>query len=832
MELNGRTYSDVNLTLLDDLCAPVLLGHDFLKQHQSVSLEFGGKLPSLSVCGLIAASIDPPSLFSDLSPDCTPIQTKSRRHSEADEDFIDKEVARLLLEGVIVPSRSPWRAQVLVVPQGDKKRLVVDYAQTINRFTRLNAYPLPSITEMVEKISKYKVFSSIDLRSAYHQIPILEDEQKFTAFEASGQLFQFTRVPFGVTNGVACFQQVINDVIRAENLHSTYAYVDDITICGHSQEDHDTNLERFLRAAEKYGLTLNEGKCKFNQSSITILGHVIKKQEISPDPERMRPLLEMPAPCDANSLKRALGLLSYYSKWVSRFSEKLRPILDCKVFPLTSDAVTAFERLKTEISQASLHGIEDGVPFRVETDASAEGLAATLSQAGRPIAFFSRGLSSAERHHSSMEKEACAIVEAVRKWRHFLLGKHFVILTDQQAVRFMFDGKNKGKIKNEKILRWRLELSSFDFDISYREGRQNVVADALSRIPFASDCVAAVSDDDLVMLHDALCHPGVTRLWHAVRARNLPFSLDDVKMVLRRCRTCSEIKPKFVKRQGTLIKATRPFERLNVDFKGPLPSSSKNRFLFVVVDEYSRFPFAYPTRDVSAETALSCLYSLFSIFGLPDSIHSDRGSAFTSEMYQRALHERGVATNFSSAYNPRGNGQVERYNGVLWKNIQLALHARKLPVERWETVLSAALHSLRSLLCTATNKTPHERLFSFPRKATFGKSMPSWLLTSRSVLLRRPVMQSKYESLTETVELVHTNPEYARVKHADGHESTVSLRRLAPMGGDVAANDRELDEASGPTVEEPAEEPAGEQQLRRSTRIRSAPDRYDLSSYL
>ena len=165
LELKGRTYSNVSLSLLDDLCAPVLLGHDFLRQHESVSLEFGGKLPSLSVCGLIAASIDPPPLFSDLSPDCKPIQTKSRRHSEADQKFIEKEVARLLREGIIVPSRSPWRAQALVVTQGDKKRLVIDYAQTVNRFTRLNAYPLPGITDMVEKISKFKVFSSIDLSS-------------------------------------------------------------------------------------------------------------------------------------------------------------------------------------------------------------------------------------------------------------------------------------------------------------------------------------------------------------------------------------------------------------------------------------------------------------------------------------------------------------------------------------------------------------------------------------------------------------------------------------------------------------------------------------------
>ena len=825
MELNGRYYMDVSLLLFDNLCAPVLLGHDFLRRHAAISLEFGGQLPSLNVCGLAVASIEPPPLFSNLTPDCHPIQTRSRRHNESDQKFIDAEVERMLHEGIIIPSRSPWRAQVLVIEHGGKKRLVIDYSQTINRFTQLNAYPLPGITEMIEKISKFKVFSSIDLKSAYHQIPIREEERKFTAFEACGKLFQFSRVPFGVTNGVACFQQVINDIIRSENLRNTFAYVDDLTVCGNSQEDHDENLRRFRNAVEKYGLTLNEDKCKFNRTAITLLGHVIEDKKVSPDPERMRPLMEMPVPSDMNSLRRALGLLSYYSKWIPRFSERLRPILSVKEFPLSTAAVKSFEEMKTEISKSFLHAIEDGVPFVVETDASDGGIAASLSQAGRPIAFFSRALAAAERHHSSMEREACAIVEAIRKWRHFLLGKHFMVVTDQQAVRYMFDGKNKGKIKNEKILRWRLELSCFSFDISYRDGKRNVVADALSRVPFG--CVAALTDDDLAKLHDVLCHPGVTRLWHVVRSRNLPFSLEDVKATIRRCKTCSEVKPNFVKFQGTLIKATRPFERLNVDYKGPLPTSSKNRYLFVVIDEFSRFPFAFPTKDTSTESTLQCLFTLFSVCGLPDIVHSDRGSAFTSGDYQRALHERGVATNYSSPYNPRGNGQVERYNGVLWRNIRLALHARKLPTQSWEVVLPDALHSMRSLLCTSTNATPHERFFTFPRKATYGKSMPSWLLTSQSALLKKAVVQSKYDPITEAVELVHTNPEYARVRHANGSESTVSLRRLAPMAegeGTVLNSEDNSDEGSASADEEPT-------QLRRSTRVKNPPQRYDPSSY-
>ena len=787
LTMKDNKYENVTMYVMEDLCSPVLLGHDFLKQHRSVSVEFGGSQPPLELCGLAAAEVEPPTLFGNLTQDCRPIQMKSRRYSKEDDNFIREEVERLLEEGVIVPSRSPWRAQVVVVQQGSKKRLAIDYSQTINRFTNLHAYPVPAISDMTEKISKFSYFSTIDLKSAYHQIPLKTEERMYTAFEGAGRLYEFTRIPFGVKNGVACFQQILDEIIRCEDLQGTFAYVDDIIVCGHSKEEHDANLESFISAAEKYGLTINRQKSKFAQTRITTLGHVIEDHTISPDPERMKPLLEMQAPEDIRAKQRALGLLSHYAKWVPNFSEKVRPIVECSSFPMTKTALEAFNRLKHNISQASLHAIDDSAPFVVETDASAGALAASLTQKGKPVAFFSRSLAPSERHHSAIEREACAIVEAVRKWRHFLIGRHFQLVTDQQSVRFMFDHKNRGKVKNEKILRWRLELSCFSYDISYRPGSRNLVADALSRAPPNVSAAVGGVTSELQQLHDSLCHPGVTRMWHLVRCRNLPFSLEDVKSVIRKCATCAEVKPRFIKHSGILIKATRPFERLSVDFKGPLPAKRRrNRYILTVVDEYSRFVFAFPTEDTSAETTIQCLSSLFSMFGMPEYIHSDRGSAFTSAKYQQFLHARGVATSYSSAYNPRGNGQVERYNGALWRTIRLALHSRHLPPDEWEVVLPDALHSLRSLLCVSTNETPHERLFTFPRKASFGQAHPSWLLPEKQVLLRKSITASKYDQQMETVTLLHANPQYARVRHADGREATVSLSRLASPAQVVA----------------------------------------------
>ena len=183
-----------------------------------------------------------------------------------------------------------------------------------------------------------------------------------------------------------------------------------------------------------------------------------------------------------------------------------------------------------------------------------------------------------------------------------------------------------------------------------------------------------------------------------------------------------------------------------------------------------------------ANTVNKSLIHLFSIFGMPGFVHSDRGTAFMSKEVKEFLHKKGVATSRTTPYNPQGNGQVERLNGTLWRTIQLCLKSQGLPINNWEQVLPQALHSIRSLLCTATNTTPHDRLFKYNRKSENGTSLPDWLTTPGTVLMKRNVQHSKYEPLVEEVELIETNPRYAHVKLPDGRETTVSIRQLAPTG--------------------------------------------------
>ena len=249
----------------------------------------------MDVCALSTINTKPPELFVNLPRDCNSNRNISGTYNVHDKQFITSEIQRLLTDGIIEPSNSPWRAQVVVTKEENhRKRLVIDYSQTINMYTQLDAFPLPRIDDFVNNIASYKVFSSIDLKSAYHQVTLDESDKIYTAFEADGALYQFTRMPSGVTNGVSCFQRIVNDFIAANNLEGTFAYLDNIYVCGHDQIEHDKNLQCFLNAAEQCNWTFNDDKCEFSTHKLNIIGSIVENGTIRPDPERLRPLKELP----------------------------------------------------------------------------------------------------------------------------------------------------------------------------------------------------------------------------------------------------------------------------------------------------------------------------------------------------------------------------------------------------------------------------------------------------------------------------------------------------------------------------------------------------------
>ncbi|XP_071173903.1 uncharacterized protein [Mytilus edulis] len=189
---------------------------------------------------------------------------------------------------------------------------------------------------------------------------------------------------------------------------------------------------------------------------------------------------------------------------------------------------------------------------------------------------------------------------------------------------------------------------------------------------------------------------------------------------------------------------------------------------------------------MTSATVIQCLRQLFALFGMPAYIHSDRGQSFMSAELKTFLQSHGVATSRTTPYSPQSNGQCERYNGIIWKAVTLALESLGLKETQWESVLPDALHSVRSLLCTSINCTPHERFFNFTRRSSSGQSIPSWLANPGPILMKKHVRATKYDPLVEEVDLLEANPTYAHVRLPDGRETTVSVRHLAPRGQSIS----------------------------------------------
>ena len=205
--------------------------------------------------------------------------------------------------------------------------------------------------------------------------------------------------------------------------------------------------------AKQYHLTFNESKCTYSSSTIDLLGYRISPGTLQPDPQRVKPLLELPMPDNPKALRRVIGMFAYYAQWIPNYSDKIKPLVQTKNFPLSKEASSSYEDLKKCLTDVTLGVIDDSKVFTVETDASEVAISASLNQENKPVAFFSRTLNANEARHSIVEKEATAIVEAVKRWSHFLQGRRFKIITDQKSVSFMYDNKRHSKVKNDKILR-------------------------------------------------------------------------------------------------------------------------------------------------------------------------------------------------------------------------------------------------------------------------------------------------------------------------------------------------------------------------------------------
>jgi len=435
-------------------------------------------------------------------PTRPPVNVKQYRLPVAHRTEINRQVDSMLQQGIIKPSNSPWNSPIILVdkkpgPNGKKKwRLVVDFKK-VNEQTIKQVFPIPRIDEILDQLGFSRYFTTLDLASGYHQVLVDEKDQMKTAFSTGMGHFEYVRMPFGLTGAPATFQRIMNSILSGLQGTECFVYLDDIAIHARNLEEHEKRLRKVLQILRESKLKVQTEKCQFLKREVVYLGHVCSETGVKPDPAKVECVKKHAAPKNKKDLQAFLGLVNYYRKFIPNAAEILLPLthlLKKNVkFVWSESCQNSMEKLKDIISSPPILQYPDfEKTFLLTTDASNGALGAILSQGeigqDLPIAFASRALSDTERRYSTIEKEFLAIVWAAKSFRAYLLGRPFIVYTDHKPLV----GVARLKDQTSRLARFHHKLSEFDFEIKYKPGKNNLNADALSRIPYEEKANVAV----------------------------------------------------------------------------------------------------------------------------------------------------------------------------------------------------------------------------------------------------------------------------------------------------------------------------------------------------
>jgi len=478
-------------------CNKISIEKDYAQKDESMECELARKEMLESYRSVFPTELPdglPPRRDIDhrieVLPGSTPPSRATYRMSPTELDELKKQLDELTRAGFIQPSKSPYGAPVLFVKKKDgSMRMCVDY-RALNAITVKNKYPLPRIDELFDRLQGAKFFSKIDLRSGYHQIRIQPDDVEKTAFRTRYGHFEFLVLPFGLTNAPATFMHLMHQIFRPHLDNFVLVFLDDILVYSASLEEHRRHVEMVLEILKANQLYAKESKCELFKTSVEFLGHIVDREGIHMMSDKVKAIMDWPAPKSIEDIRSFLGTIGYYRRFIHMFSEIAQPIssLLSKGVPFIwgEPQQQAFEALKLAVSREPTLILPDpSKPYVVTTDASGFAVGAVLQQDHghglQPIAYLSKKMLPAERNYPVHEQELLAIVVSLRAWRHYLHGSHFhiVVKTDHKSLQYF---KTQPHLSARQT-RWLDLLAEFDFHIEYMEGKDNVVADGLSRRP-------------------------------------------------------------------------------------------------------------------------------------------------------------------------------------------------------------------------------------------------------------------------------------------------------------------------------------------------------------
>ena len=417
-----------------------------------------------------------------------PIKQRPYPVSDRVQEELHRQVCEMLNQGIIEPSKSGWSSPAVMTPKSDGTRRFCIDLRKVNAVTKPDAYPLPNMQDIMRKLRKAKFIFTLDLKSAYHQVPLAEEARAITALTVPGLgLFQFRRMPYGLMNAPATFQRLIDQVLGPGLEPYVYAYLDDIIIVTETFEEHKRCLRMVLERLAAAGLTLNAAKYVFCKSEVAYLGFLVNREGTRPNPAKIEPIKNYPVPRNLKALRRFLGTSSWYRRFIPNYATIAEPLTNLtkknQKYEWLEEQQRTFELLCAMVMTAPvLHRPDPNGLFVMQTDASGVGLGAVLLQEvegqERVIEFASRVLTPAEQNYSVTERECLAVIWAIQKFRPYIEAYEFKVVTDHSSLRWLCQMKNP----TSRLARWVLELQGHHFTVEHRKGALNHVADALSRL--------------------------------------------------------------------------------------------------------------------------------------------------------------------------------------------------------------------------------------------------------------------------------------------------------------------------------------------------------------
>lgn len=668
--------------------------------------------------------------------DAKPIRQRQYPLSPAMQNALNEQLDEMLKQDIIEPTNSPWSSPLWLVKKSDSSYRVCFDGRKLNSVTVVDSYPMPLIDSVVTKVRDARYLSSLDLKQAFFQIPLDESSKLKTAFAVQGRgSFCFKVVPFGLVNSAQALVRLMDMVIGAQLDPYVFYYLDDIIVATPDFTTHLDVLKKLFLRLKDAGLTVNFDKCVFCRSSLKFLGFLVDEFGLRTNPEKISAILDYQVPTNTTQIRRLVGMVGYYRRFLKDFSTLCSPITDLlrgrkKGQPIewTAEADLAFKEIKRVLTTTPVLASPDfSKQFCIICDASNTGVGAVLYQEEdgleHPVAYFSKTLNRCQRKYTTTEKELLAVVYAIEKFRGYVEGTHFKIITDHSSLLWLQSMKNP----SPRVARWIVKLSQHKFDILHRKGSCNNVADALSR-DTEQICVLDLSlfkpdkwyrdmlskilvnpdlypsfrvEGEIIYKHvfskndsasdwkivvptanrleilrqfhdtETAAHFGAFKTLHRVSELYYwPKMRDSVDRYIKACKVCAACKSDSLPQAGLMGNyrdINFPFQMISADLLGPYPRSKRgNQHLLVVVDWFTKFVLVHPMSKPTSKAVVTFLENhVFLVYGVPQIISVDNGPQFISKEFKAMCDSYKVQKIwFNARYHPQIN-HTERVNRVI-----------------------------------------------------------------------------------------------------------------------------------------------------------------------